>query len=367
MNQSHEPIRLCGWDVGGAHLKFAGLSSDLRLVASEQLICPLWQDRAHLHAAISTIHTRYQISQARHAVTMTGELCDSFITRRDGIRLITEVLNDAFESGEFSLYGLHGKWISPENLGMQILDIASANWSASAHFIASRIESAIVVDIGSTTTDIICIHDGEVRTRGVDDFSRLKYHELVYTGLVRTPIAALVDSLPYAGDKIPVVAETFATVADAHRILGNMPAHADLYPTADGEAKSVVASARRLFRMIGRDYEGEIDQARLMAAHVQECQLQSINRVIEERLREMYGNMPDTVVVGMGCGAGLVELLAQRNRLNYCAFDSFIETSEEFAKQSGDSISPSVCGPAIAVAFEYARRLKPEEAGFCVN
>ena len=65
------------------------------------------------------------------------------------------------------------------------MDIASANWHACAALIAGKHTSALFVDLGSTTTDIVPIVDGKVAARGYTDAQRLAAGELIYTGLVR--------------------------------------------------------------------------------------------------------------------------------------------------------------------------------------
>ena len=47
--------------------------------------------------------------------------------------------------------------------------------------------------------------------------------------------------------------EYFASSADVHRILGDLPEGADKMPTADGREKTVEASRARLARMIGHE------------------------------------------------------------------------------------------------------------------
>ena len=354
MIDSRRLIRYCGWDVGGAHLKFAALSAERQLIAVEQLICPLWQDLAHLTRAVTELQSRYDIASARHAITMTGELCDSFNDRSSGVSQIAHTLASVFEDDSFRLYGLQGSWIAPEELATRTHEIASANWYASAQFVAKNIDAGIIVDLGSTTTDIIPVSGGIVRAQGVDDFSRLRNKELVYTGLVRTPIAALLSALPFEGDEIPVVAETFATAADAYRILGLLPLHADLYPSADGAEKSAPASARRLFRMIGKDYQGEYEQALAMARHVQAAQLALIDDAIVKHLGERRDAQTNVTLIGMGCGEELVSLLAERNRLNYQSFESLVEKFADPGDPYATVVSPNVCGPAVAVAYEFA-------------
>ena len=92
--------------------------------------------------------------------------------------------------------------------------------------------------------------------RGRDDASRLVAGELVYTGVVRTPLMALARRGRHSsGEWVPLMAEYFATTADVYRLTGQLPEGADQHPAADGGEKTGPASARRLARMIGRDSE----------------------------------------------------------------------------------------------------------------
>ena len=62
-----------------------------------------------------------------------------------------------------------------------------ANWSATAWAVAERHPDTLLVDIGTTSTDIIPIVSGSVAALGHTDPDRLLSGELVYTGAVRTP------------------------------------------------------------------------------------------------------------------------------------------------------------------------------------
>lgn len=353
MTESRLAVHTCGWDIGGAHLKFAALSADKTLLAAEQLCCPLWQDLAHLEQAIGVLNNKYDLASARHAVTMTGELCDNFKNREEGVRAIVQTLNRELPSQNYRLYSHAGGWIDPHHCVPNTSLIASANWNASAQLVSRHLDTAIVVDIGSTTTDVICVKDGSVQTRGHDDFNRLKNAELVYTGLVRTPVAAIVSDLPFDDENIPVVAETFATTADVYRILDCLHEDADLYPSADGGPKTREGSARRLFRMIGRDYSGESDQACRMAERVRTTQLERIGMAINKHVHARYPSTVDLNLVGMGCGEALVGLLAEEFGLVYRSFASLLQISER-AEINDRLLKANVCGPAVAVAFELA-------------
>ena len=167
--------------------------------------------------------------------------------------------------------------VRPEDARDHVADIASANWHACAALIARKRASALFIDLGSTTTDIIPIAGGKVAARGYTDAQRLAAGELVYTGLVRGFVMATADRAPWRGAWTPLVNENFATMADVHRILGTLPDGVDLMATADGREKTVAASRARLARMLGSDAADADDGAwTSLARWFAEAQLRAI-------------------------------------------------------------------------------------------
>ena len=67
---------------------------------------------------------------------------------------------------------------------------------ASSLLLGKDYRDSIFVDIGSTTTDIIPIKNGKPLA-GKTDFKRLKNGELVYSGALRTNIAAILKSVKF--------------------------------------------------------------------------------------------------------------------------------------------------------------------------
>ena len=76
--------------------------------------------------------------------------------------------------------------------------------------------NCILVDIGSTTTDIIPIKNKEIISKGVTDYQRLKSNELIYLGVLRTPIQAVEK-------KKNLINENFANLSDVYRVLNKIP------------------------------------------------------------------------------------------------------------------------------------------------
>jgi len=243
-----------GWDVGGAHLKAARLAATGHVERVLQLPCPLWQGLEHFETALR--QTLSELGPAPlHAVTMTGEMADLFPNRREGVARIVAALRQRLSDVDLRFYaGVEG-FVAADRAAAAWQQIASANWRASGAVVAARVPVGSFIDIGSTTTDILVVRDGRVLAHGGDDGARLVTGELVYTGVVRTPVMVLADRVPFEGEWVPVMAELFATTADVHRLTGRLPERADQHPAADGGDKTVAGSARRLARVIGRDVE----------------------------------------------------------------------------------------------------------------
>src|SRR6476661_2268558 len=85
-----------------------------------------------------------------------------------------------------------GRFVNLDDARADPRPAAAANWLALATF-AGRCApdgSALLVDIGSTTADLIPLRDGRPVPSARTDPERLKSGELVYTGVRRTPACA---------------------------------------------------------------------------------------------------------------------------------------------------------------------------------
>lgn len=338
------PESTIGWDVGGAHLKGALVDGAGRLLQVVQLPCPLWQGMEQLHTALDGA-LEVLGHCGNHAVTMSGEMVDLFRDRREGVCELAGALQARMDDAQLHFYaGAHG-FVDPTQVQEYALRIASANWRASAELVARRIPAALFVDIGSTTTDIAVIEGGQVHGRGEDDSQRMAADELIYTGVVRTPIMAFAPRVPFAGEWTTVAAEHFATAADIHRLTGQLHEAADQHPAADGGEKTVAASARRLARMIGRDVDtAPLREWRRLARWLTRRQIETIEHACARALSR--GLLDDEApVVGAGTGRFLAVELAVRLKRPYRDFVSL------FAGADADPEWISTCAPAVAVAY----------------
>lgn len=334
---------IIGWDIGGAHLKTARIDGARGVVRVAQLACPLWQGMDSLHAALAAAETATGAASL-HAVTMTGEMTDLFADRRAGVSALVSAMEARFRGARLRYYAGALGFLDAAAARAHAASVASANWHASATFAARQVSDALFVDIGSTTTDITPIAGGRVDVRGSDDAQRLAAEELIYTGVLRTPLMALARSVPFAGEWIPVMAEHFATTADIYRLTGRLVEATDQQPTADREPKTLVASARRLARMIGRDAEcAPLEDWVRLAGWLAAAQLRRIEDACARILTRAV--VPAAApLVAAGAGRFLAVELARRMGRPLCDFADLVQV----CGASRDWVS--TCAPAVAVA-----------------
>lgn len=336
---------LIGWDVGGAHLKRAVLDASGRLLSVHMAPCALWQGLDRLDTALAAFPPS---PEAPSVVTMTGELTDLWPDRATGVAGLTEAV--AARLGADTLF-----YAGPDGFVTQVAakahaeTIASANWHATAAALALRLPAGVLVDIGSTTSDILYFADEEIKCRGYTDAHRMVAGELLYSGVARTPVMSLGPTLPFRGAHVPLMMEYFATMADVHRLTGDLPPHADLHPAADGGAKTREASARRLLRMVGRDLGPcSLQEAEALAAYASEVQVQRLHSALALVL-SAHRLPPAVPLVGAGVGRFLVAKLAARTHRWYLDAGRLLAANDALAASAAD------CAPAVAVGL-IARR-----------
>ncbi|HEY9361184.1 MAG TPA: hydantoinase/oxoprolinase family protein [Xanthobacteraceae bacterium] len=331
-----------GWDVGGAHLK-AARAEDGCIVDAVQVASPLRLGLERLAQAFVDAKARIG-SGDLHVVTMTGELADTFTSRAEGVQALAALAASELAPATVSLYAGRAGFVAPEHAHRHWQDIASANWYASASLAARAVRTALLVDIGSTTTDLVPVVTGSVAAHGYTDAERLAAGELVYTGMVRSFAMAVAERAPFAGRWSPLINENFATMADVHRILGQLPDGVDQMATPDGRAKSIEASRARLARMIGCDMDDASEAAwSMLARWFAEGQIRAI--IDGAMLVLSYGRVPASApIVGAGIGNIVVREVARRLGRKHVAFGNVINVAPHARDRA------SHCAPAAALA-----------------
>ncbi len=332
-----------GWDIGGAHLKAARCEGG-RIVDAVQVASPLRLGLERVNEAFAEAKAAMG-SAARHIVTMTGELADTFESRAEGVARLSALAVRELAPDPVTFYGGRAGLLRAEQTRDHVADIASANWHATAALVGKVRGTALVMDMGSTTTDIVPVVDGAVAARGYTDAERLATGELVYTGLVRSLAMATVDRAPFAGRWTRLIGENFANMGDVHRILGSLPEGADQMPTADGRAKTVPASRARLARVIGCDIDDADDSA--WAGLAQWFAEAQIRKVTDGALLVLsQGRVPGAApIVGAGCGDAVIREVARRIGRSCVAFDTMLDVVPQARQRA------SQCAPAAVAAL----------------
>jgi probable H4MPT-linked C1 transfer pathway protein len=335
--------RVFGWDLGGANVKLARIDGG-RVVHVAQIPCPIISERRKFDAAVDAALPLIS-SPAVHAVTMTGELSDVFNDRAEGVAYLVALMQRATAGQTLRIYAGSSGFLDPEDARRRTLEVASANWHATAALTARHQADALLVDVGTTTTDLIPIKAGAVAARGATDAERLTEGQLLYTGVVRTPVMAVAHSAPFKGRVQRIAAERFATMADVWRLTGDLPDDADPYPSADQRGKTGPESAARLARMLGRDArEAELGAWIALARYFADCQLAEIEHAARG-LAERDALAPSAPVVGAGCGRFAAKVLAERLGRSYLDFAEIIDVAPEAGELAAR------CAPAVSVAL----------------
>jgi probable H4MPT-linked C1 transfer pathway protein len=323
------PAAVLGLDIGGANLKAAHSSGRACMQPFE-----LWRAPADLGWALKHLLEGWPPFE-RLAVTMTGELCDCFPTRRQGVLAILEVVKSQAEGRPVDVWGIDGSFTTPASACATPLRAAAANWLALAVY-AGRFAprgAAVLIDVGSTTTDIVPLFEGRPVPRGRTDRERLQHRELVYTAVRRTPVCSLL------GER--AAAELFATTLDAYLLLGELPENANDLGTADARAATRSGAHARIARMVGEDAETlPLAQAVELAAEVRHRQTRIVRSALEHVAASLPAG-PETVIL-----SGLGEFLA-RQALAVPPLWNIRERS--LTAELGSELSEAACAYAVAV------------------
>lgn len=322
-------------DIGGANVKAADGKG-----FAESYAFALWAEPNRLTQELRTIIA--EAPESTHlAITMTGELADCFESKATGVQHILKAVHGAADGRHTRVYLVDGMLVTPQVALMKAHLAAASNWHALARFCGRYAEEgpAVLIDVGSTTIDVIPLLDGQPANVGKTDTERLLSGELVYTGVERTPACALLQSISYRGTMCPIANELFATTRDAWLILGELPEDPADKRTADGRPATKAHARHRLGRLICAD-EQEFNHrdAAIVAEAMADVQTQQLLGALKDVIKRLPSVPTKMVLSGHG------EFLARR------AIDALGIKPEliSLARELKPNISR--CAPAHALA-----------------
>lgn len=329
-------MRILGLDIGGANLKAA----DLDGTAITRPFA-VWKTPEKLAGEVARLLAAFARPNAI-ALTMTAELADCYRTKREGVEAILAAVERAGGAIPISVWQTTGRFVTPGEARQAPLLVAAANWHALATF-AGRFAPqgpALLIDVGTTTTDLIPLTNGVPTPVGRTDRERLQSGELVYAGVKRTPVCALVRKVPFRGRDCPVAAELFATTLDVYLALGALPENPHDSETADGRPATLTAARDRLARCLCCDAaEFSPDDMQVMAESIARAQRRQIAEGIDAVLNAQ-GRLPQRLILS-GAGSFLAEQTAAE--IDRLAAAEIISLS--------DRLSPAIAEAACAFAL----------------
>jgi probable H4MPT-linked C1 transfer pathway protein len=359
-------VRVLGLDIGGANIKAATADGVSVCVPFE-----IWRRRDELETALRALKLPgLEQSPDVVALVMTAELADCFETKAEGVDFIIRTVQTVFDKSLIRVWLTSGEFADPEDALDFPMLVAASNWHAMATWAGRAIPvgPALLIDVGSTTTDVIPLMDGVPVPQGLTDLERLASRELIYTGIWRTPVCAVVSEVPFPADvvssdmeldqstRIPVAAEHFATMLDVHLLNGDLPEAPQRHDTADGRPATRACAASRLAHMLCCDLtELTAQQLSAMAKFIAEQQAMMIRRAVQSRLDSLSRLVPSSrikpalpAVLVCGSGSWLAEQVLEQ--VGMSRFSSISNLSSMFVRNVSD------CAPAFAVARLAAER-----------
>ncbi len=322
-------------DIGGANLKVADGNG-----FAEVYPFAMWKESKQLAQELRTLIAQSPFSD-HLAVTMTGELADCFDNKAAGVTFILEAVERAADRRHTRVYLNNGMLVTPQVAARRPYEVAAANWYALAVFARRFVKksSALLIDVGSTTCDIVPLFNGAVESIGKNDTDRLIAGELIYTGVERSPVCGLVDKVPFRNQTCPVMQELFATTQDVYVLLGLIPEDMTNVRTADGRPSSKACARVRLGRLLGADVESfNHRDAVILAQAVADTQSQRIAGGIMQVASRLP--LPPVNVMISGMGEFLIRRALESTPLQVRVIS--------IAQELGPKISR--CGPAHALA-----------------
>jgi probable H4MPT-linked C1 transfer pathway protein len=327
-------LPVLGLDIGGANLKAAHSDG----VAFSQPF-PLWKQPDELTKELEKLGARLPAA-AHVAATMTGELCDCFASKADGVRHILRATRRAFPEKPIWLWRTDARLVAIDEVGEDYLPLAAANWSALACFVGRLVPRgpALLIDMGSTTTDIIPLFDGHPMPKGRTDRERLRSGEMVYVGASRTPLCALLG--PGGRRESLYAAEWFATTLDAYLLLGVTAEDPHDSNTADGRPATLAFARARIARMLCADADDLTEKEILDIAA--EADL-AIAKAIFRSIEKVFRTMPRRAKTAFICGSGenVLRRFVRADPTNFHV--------ESFQDNFGPALSACACAYALAV------------------
>ncbi len=351
---------ILGLDIGGANTKAALIEYEkAKIIDSFSYIeyFPFWEQSKNqfyelFNRIISNLIQKNNLNAnniAYVAVTITAELSDAFKTKKEGILSILNEISKIFDTEKLRFITIENKYVNYKNAIENPIVLAGANWASTSLFLGRFIPNCILIDSGSTTTDIIPIYTSKPVNIGKTDTERIINHELIYTGGLRTTIPSITHYVPYKNQNVRISFEKFALISDVNRILNFISEMEYSNGTADNRSKSLENCYSRLARIICLDINS-ISKKELfsIAQYIHNKQIKIIEKEIKIfltnlklKIPQLFNPEPIFILTGLSSDFLIRKVL---RKLNYNKIEYYDIIT---------NIPENITSSAFAVAAEF--------------
>jgi len=354
-------VSILAWDIGGANIKVAFAQADSGVVtklntASKYL--PLWRvGKEAIKPALTELCEKAceAASVDFVATTMTAELSDAYATKREGVNHILNCVEETHDGIPILVLCSDGSLQPISVARLRPMDVAAANWFATGWLASRFLKTCVAIDVGSTTTSMIPVVSGRVANHGKTDLEKLSSGELVYTGALRTNVAAILRRASLQGREFRVSSELFALSADVHLLLGNISEQDYTTETADGRSRSVRDCCARLARVVCADDEMLTrEEIYELARQAYDAQLREICGGLEQVISDGGLSKENTPIVATGLGR---KFLAER-AAHLSGFKTVLDLGGMTGLGSSTKLAPAVGLSLMALTNTSGSELK---------
>jgi len=350
-------VKVLGLDIGGANTKATYIETEegtVKELRTSMEYFPIWKDKEQLPKVLDKLKKTVTDSTVDGVgVTITAELSDAYMTKKEGINHVLDCVTEVFGDAPTLILDVEANLLTVKDARRKPLKVASANWAATGWMISQLTKNCIVIDVGSTTTSIIPVINGKIAAMGRTDLEKLQKGELVYSGSLRTNVATIVDSIPVKGTMTRVSSELFAQSGDVHLILGNIGKADYTAETCDGRGKTRMEAVARLARVVCADIDMLTEEEIVaMAKFVYDRQVEQIAgglKQVYERIKPFH---QEILVVVTGLGRNFLAKKAAEK----AGFKQIIDMKELVGAEA------AIVSPSVGVALMVASRLEGKMA-----
>lgn len=345
-----------GLDVGGVNTKATVIKTEdgsMKEIKTAIEYFPIWKEgKENLPIVMERLrkHLVNSVTLDVVGVTMTAELSDVYWTKKHGVNHVLDCVTRVFADVPTFILNVEAELVPIENARKEPLKVAAANWAATGWMVSQMIKDCLTIDIGSTTTSIIPIINGEIAAKGKTDLQKLTNGELIYTGALRTNVATIVNRIPIRGQTARVSSELFAQSGDIHLLLDHITEGDYTVETADGRGRTKKEAMARIARLVCADIDMLSQQEIIGIAYfIYERQIEQI----AEGLRQVYDKVKPRTCEGIpAVVTGLGRNFLARKAAERAGFKQVIDLAKLLC------VDIALVSPSVGVALMAASKLE---------